>query len=160
PSHPADGQEDDVARADAVASGGQRVPQLVQDHDPEQGQDEGHAAECVRRVVVGQVVLQPHPAQQKEEGEVDVDVDAGDAANPPGPPHGCLSLLFNSGVVVAVRSRRRGSLASPVDLDSSVPDSQRQATKDAGQIAGLEVARIINEPTAAALAYGLDKKKS
>ena len=37
-------------------------------------------------------------------------------------------------------------------------DAQRQATKDAGQLAGLEVARIINEPTAAALAYGLDKK--
>src|SRR5918995_1799424 len=37
-------------------------------------------------------------------------------------------------------------------------DSQRQATKDAGKIAGLEVARIINEPTAASLAYGLDKK--
>src|SRR3954451_12402842 len=39
-------------------------------------------------------------------------------------------------------------------------DAQRQATKDAGQIAGLTVKRIINEPTAAALAYGLDKKKS
>jgi molecular chaperone DnaK len=39
-------------------------------------------------------------------------------------------------------------------------DSQRQATKDAGKIAGLEVLRIINEPTAAALAYGLDKKNS
>ncbi|AIK96185.1 molecular chaperone DnaK [Candidatus Odyssella acanthamoebae] len=39
-------------------------------------------------------------------------------------------------------------------------DSQRQATKDAGQIAGLEVLRIINEPTAAALAYGLEKKES
>jgi molecular chaperone DnaK len=38
-------------------------------------------------------------------------------------------------------------------------DSQRQATKDAGRIAGLEVKRIINEPTAAALAYGLDKKR-
>src|SRR5438477_5362611 len=38
-------------------------------------------------------------------------------------------------------------------------DSQRQATKDAGKIAGLEVLRIINEPTAAALAYGIDKKK-
>jgi molecular chaperone DnaK len=38
-------------------------------------------------------------------------------------------------------------------------DAQRQATKDAGQIAGLEVKRIINEPTAAALAYGMDKKK-
>jgi len=39
-------------------------------------------------------------------------------------------------------------------------DAQRQATKDAGKIAGLEVSRIINEPTAAALAYGLDKKKN
>ncbi|MDA0323973.1 MAG: Hsp70 family protein, partial [Verrucomicrobia bacterium] len=39
-------------------------------------------------------------------------------------------------------------------------DSQRQATKDAGKIAGLEVLRIINEPTAAALAYGLDKNKT
>lgn len=39
-------------------------------------------------------------------------------------------------------------------------DAQRQATKDAGQIAGLEVARIINEPTAAAMAYGIDKKKN
>src|SRR5437899_830930 len=39
-------------------------------------------------------------------------------------------------------------------------DSQRQATKDAGKIAGLEVLRIINEPTAAALAYGLDKQKN
>jgi len=38
-------------------------------------------------------------------------------------------------------------------------DSQRQATKDAGQVAGLEVLRIVNEPTAAALAYGLDRKK-
>ena len=38
-------------------------------------------------------------------------------------------------------------------------DSQRQATKDAGKIAGLEVLRIVNEPTAAALAYGLDKSK-
>ena len=39
-------------------------------------------------------------------------------------------------------------------------DSQRQATKDAGAIAGLNVLRIINEPTAAAIAYGLDKKSS
>jgi molecular chaperone DnaK len=38
-------------------------------------------------------------------------------------------------------------------------DSQRQATKDAGKIAGLEVERIINEPTAAALAYGMEKKQ-
>src|SRR6202011_552378 len=39
-------------------------------------------------------------------------------------------------------------------------DAQRQATKDAGKIAGLDVLRIINEPTAAALAYGLDKRNN
>lgn len=38
-------------------------------------------------------------------------------------------------------------------------DAQRQATKDAGMIAGLEVLRIINEPTAAAIAYGMDKRE-
>ncbi len=46
-----------------------------------------------------------------------------------------------------------------VTVPAYFSDSQRQATKDAGKIAGLEVLRIINEPTAAALAYGLDKKK-
>jgi len=50
-----------------------------------------------------------------------------------------------------------------IDAVITVPayfnDSQRQATKDAGKISGLNVLRIINEPTAAALAYGLDKKK-
>jgi molecular chaperone DnaK len=46
-----------------------------------------------------------------------------------------------------------------ITVPAHFDDSQRQATKDAGKIAGLEVMRIINEPTAAALAYGLDKKK-
>src|SRR5437016_1598105 len=46
-----------------------------------------------------------------------------------------------------------------ITVPASFNDSQRQATKDAGRIAGLDVLRIINEPTAAALAYGLDKKK-
>src|SRR5438445_294018 len=54
-------------------------------------------------------------------------------------------------------------MAKIIDAVITVPayynDSQRQATKDAGTIAGLNVRRIINEPTAAALAYGLDKKK-
>jgi molecular chaperone DnaK (HSP70) len=56
-------------------------------------------------------------------------------------------------------------LGQPVkDAVVTVPayfnDAQRQETKDAGAIAGLNVLRIINEPTAAAIAYGLDKKKS
>ena len=54
-----------------------------------------------------------------------------------------------------------GSLTQAViTVPAYFNDAQRQATKDAGKIAGLEVLRIINEPTAAALAYGLDKKKS
>ena len=48
---------------------------------------------------------------------------------------------------------------SPPEIPAYFNDSQRQATKDAGRIAGLEVLRIVNEPTAASLAYGLDKKK-
>src|ERR1700752_764334 len=46
-----------------------------------------------------------------------------------------------------------------ITVPAYLNDAQRQATKDAGRIAGLEVLRIVNEPTAAALAYGLDKKK-
>ncbi len=50
--------------------------------------------------------------------------------------------------------------AAVITVPAYFNDSQRQATKDAGKIAGLEVKRIINEPTAAALAYGLDKKEN
>lgn len=67
-------------------------------------------------------------------------------------------------VLQKIKSDAEAYLGEPVtQAVITVPayfnDSQRQATKDAGQIAGLEVLRIINEPTAAALAYGLDKKK-
>ena len=51
-----------------------------------------------------------------------------------------------------------GITKAVVTVPAYFNDSQRQATKDAGVIAGLEVLRIINEPTAAAIAYGLDKK--
>ena len=56
-------------------------------------------------------------------------------------------LLYTSTVTQAV-----------ITVPAYFSDAQRQATKDAGKIAGLEVLRIINEPTAAALAYGLDKE--
>ena len=60
--------------------------------------------------------------------------------------------------------RRRISWRKVTEAVITVPayfnDAQRQATKDAGKIAGLDVKRIINEPTAAALAYGLDNEKS
>src|SRR5436305_6748566 len=50
--------------------------------------------------------------------------------------------------------------AAVITVPAYFNDAQRSATKDAGKIAGLNVLRIINEPTAAALAYGLDKKKN
>jgi molecular chaperone DnaK len=67
-------------------------------------------------------------------------------------------------VLMKLKSDAEAYLGSPVtEAVITVPayftDSQRQATKDAGRIAGLEVKRIINEPTAAALAYGIDKEK-
>ncbi len=66
-------------------------------------------------------------------------------------------------ILQKIKADAEAYLGSPVtQAVITVPayfnDSQRQATKDAGKIAGLEVLRIINEPTAAALAYGLDKE--
>jgi len=68
-------------------------------------------------------------------------------------------------ILAKLKSDAEAYLGQPVtEAVITVPayfnDSQRQATKDAGKIAGLEVMRIINEPTAAALAYGLDKKEN
>ncbi|GLC57813.1 70-kilodalton heat shock protein [Pleodorina starrii] len=74
---------------------------------------------------------------------------------------------ISSMVLVAMRDTAQSYLGPSARVSQSVitvpayfNDSQRQATKDAGSIAGLEVLRIINEPTAAAIAYGLDKKTS
>merc|ERR1712047_53798 len=71
---------------------------------------------------------------------------------------------ISSMVLVKMKETAEGYLGTPVtEAVVTVPayfnDNQRQATKDAGMIAGLNVLRIINEPTAAAIAYGLDKKK-
>jgi molecular chaperone DnaK len=68
-------------------------------------------------------------------------------------------------VLAKLKSDAEAYLGEPVTkavitVPAYFNDSQRQATKDAGKIAGLEVMRIINEPTAAALAYGLDKKEN
>jgi len=72
---------------------------------------------------------------------------------------------ISSMVLVKMREIAEAYLSKPVkDAVITVPayfnDSQRQATKDAGAISGMNVLRIINEPTAAAIAYGLDKKSS
>jgi molecular chaperone DnaK len=90
---------------------------------------------------------------QHENGDAWVDVQ-GKALSPP---------EVSAYVVGAMKEIAEVYLGEPVtEAVITVPayfdDAQRQATKDAGRIAGLEVKRIINEPTAAALAYGLDKK--
>ena len=74
------------------------------------------------------------------------------------------SAEISSYILANIKNTAEQYLGEPVtDAVITVPayfdDSQRQATKDAGKIAGLNVLRIINEPTAASLAYGLDKKK-
>lgn len=71
---------------------------------------------------------------------------------------------ISSMVLVKMKETAEAFLAKPIkNAVITVPayfnDSQRQATKDAGSIAGMNVLRIINEPTAAAIAYGLDKKE-
>src|SRR5437899_5189890 len=59
-----------------------------------------------------------------------------------------------------VRRRAGNPTKAVITVPAYFDDSQRQATRDAGRIAGLDVLRIVNEPTAAALAYGLDRKKA
>src|SRR5207247_6603523 len=66
-------------------------------------------------------------------------------------------------ILRVLRARAEAALGGELEgavitVPAYFDDAQRQATKDAGRIAGLEVLRLLNEPTAAALAYGLDKK--
>jgi molecular chaperone DnaK len=89
-------------------------------------------------------------------GNGDVRVQAGDKEYPP--PE--ISAM----ILQKLKQAAEEYLGQPVTkavitVPAYFNDAQRQATKDAGQVAGLEVSRIVNEPTAAALAYGLDKKK-
>ena len=69
------------------------------------------------------------------------------------------SMILNKMKTAADEYLGQNVTKAVVTVPAYFNDSQRQATKDAGKIAGLEVLRIVNEPTAAALAYGLDKKK-
>src|SRR5207244_7394638 len=63
-------------------------------------------------------------------------------------------------ILKEVRQRAGNPTKAVITVPAYFDDSQRQATRDAGRIAGLDVLRIVNEPTAAALAYGLDRKKA
>jgi molecular chaperone DnaK len=96
------------------------------------------------------------PYQVERAGNGDVRVKAGD--KPHSPPE--VSAMILQKLKQAAEEYLGQSVTKAViTVPAYFNDAQRQATKDAGQIAGLEVMRIVNEPTAAALAYGLDKKK-
>ncbi len=75
-------------------------------------------------------------------------------------PEEISALMLRKLAEDAARSLGERVTEAVITVPAYFNDAQRQATKDAGKIAGLEVLRIINEPTAAALAYGLDKKES
>ena len=63
-------------------------------------------------------------------------------------------------ILQEVRQRAGNPTKAVITVPAYFDDAQRQATRDAGRIAGLDVLRIVNEPTAAALAYGLDRRKA
>ena len=96
----------------------------------------------------------PYKVTRSSNGDARVDI-SGKESSPP---------EISAMILQKLKSAAEDYLGQKIDkVVITVPayfnDAQRQATKDAGRIAGLEVLRIINEPTAAALAYGLDKKK-
>ncbi len=101
-----------------------------------------------------EIKMVPYKVEKAPNGDVVVDLH-GKKLSPP---------EISSHVLLKLKKAAENYLGEKVtDAVITVPayfnDSQRQATKDAGHIAGLNVKRIVNEPTAAALAYGLDKKK-
>ncbi len=104
--------------------------------------------------VSSEIARVPYRVERAENGDVRVDV-RGRSYSPPE-----LSAM----ILQKLKTAAEDYLGTPVsEAVITVPayfnDAQRQATKDAGKIAGLNVLRIVNEPTAAALAYGLDRKK-
>src|SRR5581483_7330043 len=99
--------------------------------------------------------LVPYKVASGPNGDARVDID-GQLLSPP---------EISAQILLKLKRAAENYLGEPVkEAVITVPayfnDAQRQATKDAGEIAGLTVKRIVNEPTAAALAYGLDKKKN
>lgn len=104
---------------------------------------------------VGEEIKQvPYKVEKAGNGDVSIGVDGKQYS----PPEIAAMILQK------LKQSAEDYLGSKVDkavitVPAYFNDAQRQATKDAGKIAGLEVLRIVNEPTAAALAYGLDKKK-
>ena len=100
----------------------------------------------------------PYKVVRAANGDAHVEVEEEGKAKTYSPPEISAMILAKLKADAEVRLGEKITQAV-ITVPAYFNDSQRQATKDAGRIAGLEVLRIINEPTAASLAYGLDKKK-
>jgi molecular chaperone DnaK len=100
----------------------------------------------------------PYKVVKAPNGDVAVEVEVEGKPKQFSPPEISAMILAKLKADAEVRLGEKITQAV-ITVPAYFNDSQRQATKDAGKIAGLEVLRIINEPTAASLAYGLDKKK-
>src|ERR1700756_1007438 len=100
----------------------------------------------------------PYKLVKASNGDAHVEVEVGGERKVFSPPE--ISAMILSKLKADAESKLGEKIIQAViTVPAYFNDSQRNATKDAGKIAGLEVLRIINEPTAASLAYGLDKKK-
>ncbi len=100
----------------------------------------------------------PYKVVRASNGDVAVEVEVEGKPKQFSPPEISAMILAKLKADAETRLGEKVTQAV-ITVPAYFNDSQRQATKDAGRIAGLEVLRIINEPTAASLAYGLDKKK-
>jgi molecular chaperone DnaK len=100
----------------------------------------------------------PYKVVKAANGDAHVEVEVEGKGKTFSPPEISAMILAKLKADAEVRLGEKITQAV-ITVPAYFNDSQRQATKDAGRIAGLEVLRIINEPTAASLAYGLDKKK-
>jgi len=98
----------------------------------------------------------PYKVVEHENGDAWVEMNDNKRYSPPEISAMILQYLKQAAEAYLGEKITKAVITTPAYFN----DSQRQATKDAGRIAGLEVLRIINEPTASSLAYGLDKKKS
>ena len=100
----------------------------------------------------------PYKIVKASNGDAHVEVEVGGERKTFSPPE--ISAMILSKLKADAESKLGEKITQAViTVPAYFNDSQRNATKDAGRIAGLEVLRIVNEPTAASLAYGLDKKK-
>jgi len=110
------------------------------------------------REVQEEIKRMPYKVVEASNGDVHVEVEVDGKPKRFSPPEVSAMILAKLKADAEMRLGEKITQAV-ITVPAYFNDSQRQATKDAGKIAGLEVLRIINEPTAASLAYGLDKKK-